>query len=102
MTELIKTHRFLMNAPFAKSSWKKWQQTLFAEARKYDNQIFTGAGMEHLCDLLVYLGGKCRGEVEIRRPDWEMFLEYGTNPSINLGEGCYIPFIPITGEYYDN
>lgn len=102
MNEQIKHLRFLMDAGFAKSSWKKWQQALFDEARKYDHQLFTGQGIENLCDTLEYLGGKLKGDVQIRRPDWDFFVRYDRSPSIQLGDGCYITFRHITADYFNN
>lgn len=102
MKELLKDTKFMMDAGFAKSSWKKWQQTLFAEARKYDRQLFTPDGIANLCDVLEYLGGKCRGTVEVRRPDWDGFLKYDISPRISLGDGCTVTFIKVNGNYFNN
>lgn len=102
MKELLKDTKFMMDAGFAKSSWKKWQQTLFEEARKYDRQLFTPDGIANLCDVLEYLGGKCRGDVEVRRPNWDDFLTFDLRPSISLGYGCSIPFTQVKGEYFNN
>lgn len=102
MSKDASTARFLMNLESARASWPKAVAALYAEARGCDNQIFSRAGIDALCDNLERAAALTRNKPTIRRPDWYMYEKYDLSPSVNIGDVAYLSFIEIKGEYKGN
>lgn len=97
-------HGYLMhvNAP-AFSSLKAWQKEAFKYAAQFDGNIFTRAGIEHLGECVRYVASRQRnypGDAEVRTPDWAFDEKNHLTPSLSIGHGLSIAFIPIKGWYF--
>ena len=82
-----------------KSSWKKWQQLAFEEAREHDGKLFTNFGISVLIGRMQSAANMAKNVGEVRGPDWAFCDEYGVSPTISVGEGCTIRFEPVKGYF---
>ena len=91
---------YLMQCGHALSCWKVWQSKCFDYARAFDGQLFTKAYIDELSLRLNMVASTFRNYEDIRPVDWEWAYKYGGSPSISIGNGCSVNFIPVKG-YYD-
>lgn len=93
------TQLYLLEMDAAKSSWKKRQQVVFQEARKWDRHIFSRTDIYAFHRKLDELAATIRNSEPIREPDFDFAERYNARPSICIGYGCQLSFTPILGKY---
>ena len=84
----------------AVSSLKMWQRRTFDLANQYDRYVFTRQEMEDFASRLrEFAKTQKLATEEVRDPNFEDEEKYGIRPSIQIGRGCAVLFIPIKGDY---
>ena len=93
------TQLYLLEMDSMKSSWKKWQQAVYQEARKWDRHIFSRTDIDTFYARLQEFASGLRNSEPIREPDFDFAERYNSRPSICIGYGCCLVFTPILGKY---
>lgn len=99
VVESRKDNIFRLECGERKSSWKKWQQLAFEEAREHDGKLFTIGGICILVERMQIAANMAKKVGEVSGPDWSFCWEYDVSPTISFGEGGTIRFEPVKGYF---
>lgn len=91
MEQFDKIDAYLVELPDARSSWKKAQQAVFDEARKFRGTLIRKDDIPHFVRHLQKVSDTQRIPVQVVGPDFKMAHTLDTGTCwVNIGQECYV------------